>query len=208
MSATLYDDAVITKIKSWIGDERIHTINSNNLDEIIGVIADENGDKALMLPLIFISRDGYELRQTNRSDLTSWGLTLQASPENVMWANAIPISLRWRVDIITRYKTEAEEIVREVLFNCINFPKITVDLPYYEQGLKHYSTLKLDPNIEDNSSQQLSFVKGQFTRLTLNMECTDAYLFDIKIGATKHIIPEVITGDEYVNEKFEHIERG
>ena len=152
MSVTLYDEALIKKINSWIGDERLKVMSYDDFNSSIAVTADETGDKPIELPLILITRSGFTIANTNRTQRSSYGLTIEANLNKNEWINVIPIDLSYQVDIYTRYMKEANEYVRNMIFNIVNFPRLTIELPYYDQKLTHNSSLSLRPEVQDNSN--------------------------------------------------------
>ena len=67
MSVTLYDEAFIKKLNSWIGDDRLKVMSYDDLNASIAVTADETGDKPIELPLILVTRSGFTVANTNRT---------------------------------------------------------------------------------------------------------------------------------------------
>lgn len=187
MSVTLYDEAIIKKINSWVGDSRLKVMSYDDFNSSIAVTADETGDKPIELPLILITRSGFTIANTGRTQKSSYGLTIEANLNKNEWINAIPIDLSYQVDIYTRYMKEANEYVRNMIFNIVNFPRLTIELPYYDEKLTHNSSLSLKPEVEDNSSIPQRLIPGQFTRLTLDIDVNDAYIFDLRVGDNKNI---------------------
>ncbi|MBO7697182.1 MAG: hypothetical protein J6Y28_04440 [Acholeplasmatales bacterium] len=56
-----------------------------------------------------------------------------------------------------------------------------IEIPYGEnQYLEHYANVRVATNVEDNSSIPERMVPGLFTRLTLDLNIDDAYLWDIR----------------------------
>ena len=54
-------------------------------------------------------------------------------------------------------------------------------LPYQGMDVKHQSSVRIEPNVEDNSDIPERLIPHQFTRQTLNVTIDDAYLWDVKI---------------------------
>lgn len=94
--------------------------------------------------------------------------------------NAIPITLSYQLDIYTRYYEEAEEYVRNFIFNLVNFPKVTITIPYNESNICHNSHIDLYGDVQDNSDIPERLIAGQFTRKTIAFS-VDGYLFDYRI---------------------------
>lgn len=101
--------------------------------------------------------------------------------------NAIPVNIEYQLDIYTRYLEEADEYMRNIIFNVINYPTLTIDIPYLEEHYTHYATIRINPSIEDNSDIPERLVKGQFSRLTATIVIDDAYIWDIRDRDNRYI---------------------
>lgn len=202
MSVSLYDQAVVNKIKSWCGDTRLRVISSSDTENFLSTAADEANDQQIELPIIQVSRDGFQLLQTERATITSYGLTIETNPNKSEWINAIQIGLTYQIDIFTRYMSEANEYLRNIIFNIINFPRITIELPYYDQYLPFNSSLHLQSEVQDNSAVPQRLIYGQFTRMTLTVEVKDAYLFDTRINNNIKIKSDIYLDDEILQKEI------
>lgn len=100
---------------------------------------------------------------------------------NVATLNAIPIQINYQLDIYTRYLAEADAYTRNFVFNIINYPTLQVQIPYNGMFLEHTANIRISENIEDLSSIPERLIAGQFTRLALNINIDDAYLWDTRI---------------------------
>lgn len=188
MAVYLYDEALVNKIKMWTQNTDIHVYGPNETSRLFATIADENNDNPIKLPLISISRpEGFTVTNTNKQPLAFDGLMTEASYEKSIMLNAIPISLSYQIDIYTRYQKEADEFVRNLIFNIINFPVVTVKIPYNSADIEHDSQIILDGSITDNSDVPERIVPGQFTRYTLNISLPDAYLWDVRVRDNVHV---------------------
>ena len=192
MAVYLYDEALVNKIKYWTQNTDIHVYGPNETSRLFEIVTDEKNDEPVKLPLISLSRpEGFTIVNPNKQPLTFDGLTLEASYEKSIMLNAIPISLSYQIDTYTRYQKEADEFVRNLIFNIINFPVVTVNIPYNNANIKHDSQLILDTTVSDNSDVPERIIPGQFTRYTLNITIPDAYLWDVRVRDNVHI--EVVT---------------
>ena len=183
MSISLYDNALIEKIKSWTNKTSIHVYGTDETASVFGILADETNDTPLKLPIITLSHAGsfYDVNVPNKQPLSYDGATLDANYEKSLQLNAIPISIEYQLDVYTRYYKEADEIIRNLIFNIINFPKVTVEIPYNDQKILHDSAISLAETVIDNSDIPLRLIKGQFTRLSLNFSLNDAYIWDVRV---------------------------
>ena len=99
--------------------------------------------------------------------------------------NAIPIQLNYQLDIYTHKIAEADEYLRNFVFNIVNYPKLTVLIPYYDQKLRHDSNIRLMSTIQDNSDIPQRRFRDQFVRYTVKFTVDDAYLFSTPIKTNK-----------------------
>ena len=188
MAVYLYDEALINKIKGWTQNTNVHVYGPNETARLFETVTDETNDEPVKLPLISISRpEGFVITNVNKQPLSFDGLTTEASYEKSIMLNAIPISLAYQIDVYTRYQKEADEYVRNLIFNIINFPVLTIKIPYNKADIEHDSQLCLEGSVSDNSDVPERIVPGQFTRYTLNITIPDAYLWDVRVRDNVHV---------------------
>ena len=94
--------------------------------------------------------------------------------------NAIPMTVRYQLDIYTRYAEEGNDIMRGLVFNFVNDPIGTIEIPYQGLHLAHNYTVYLDSTVSDNSDIPQRLFNDQFTRWTIGLTIQHAYLFDVK----------------------------
>lgn len=204
MSLKLYDDALIEKLKNWTQNTSITITGPNESRRLFETIADKTDDKAIQLPLIALTRTGgysivdYGLgKQPSSYD----GFTLNANHVQASQLNIIPINLTYQLDVYTRYFEEADEYVRNLVFNLINFPRLTINIPYNNENRKHNAHIHIQSDVEDNSDIPERLIPGQFTRFTLHFTIDDAYLWDVRYRDVYTICTKVYTEDEYRKEQ-------
>lgn len=188
MSASLYDTALLNKLKNWVKDESMTLTGPDETRRLFTYDLDHNNDKPIQLPLIALRREPtIQILEINKKPMTFDGWRKNNDGNKSDQLNAIPINIMYQIDIYTRYKQEAEEYVRDFVFNIINYPKLSIEIPYNNARLIHDSNIRLDPNISDNSDIPERLVAGQFTRYTISIYIDDAYFFDYRIKDTKKI---------------------
>jgi hypothetical protein len=188
MSATLYDDAVLNKIKRWVKDKDIKITGPNETRGLFEYVADVTNDKPVDLPLIALRRDPNLTilsRIKQPSSFDGWRKSIDSKKGSQL--NKIPIQISWQLDIYTRYFEEAEEYVRNFVFNIINYPSVEVEIPYNDSKLTHKFNIFINETIEDNSDIPERLVSGQFTRKTIFFYTDEAYLFDFRTKDTVSI---------------------
>ena len=120
--------------------------------------------------------------------MTFSGIVYKANEEYSIPINAVPIELRYQLDIYTRERAHADEYVRNFIFNFINLPKVKVVIPYMNANIEHLSTVWLDGNVIDNSDISERLFPDQFTRYTLRLVVDDAYLFSLPTKENARIV--------------------
>ena len=198
MSVGLYDEAILKKFQGWTKDTAVTIVSPNDSRSLFSTIIDAQNDEPLKLPLIALKRPGgFTILRTGKNPLSHNGLTLDKNTDLVSKLNAIPISIPYQIDVYTRYQNEADEYIRNLVFNIINYPKLDIVIPYNSENRIHYSNIRLAGDVEDNSDIPERLVRGQFTRMTMRIDVDDAYLFDVRNSKSVRICPnaEVVAID-------------
>lgn len=189
MGVRYYDEALLNKLKKWTAGTEMQITGVNDTKRLFEVLADKNDDRQIQLPIIALSRQGgYVILNKNKQPLSFAGSTMVQNEQRGAKLNAIPIGISYQLDIYTRYLEEADEYARNIVFNIINYPKLTIEIPYESLGLLHDSNIRLKTDVEDNSDIPERLIPGQFTRLTIGIDIDDAYLFDVRIKDNLSIV--------------------
>ena len=195
MAVSYYDDALLDKIKKWVNDPNMKITSPDETKRLFSYYADIKNDNPIQLPLIALRRArDVEILSTNKKPLTFDGATIEANKERSGMLNGIPISIKYQLDVYTRYFQEADEYIRNFIFNFINYPKLKIEIPYNNANIEHISNVRLDPTIADNSDISERLAPGSFTRLTLSLYIDDAYIFDYKFRKNYTIETEAEIG--------------
>ena len=182
MAVRFYDTALLDKLKKWTQDTDVTLLSVNDTQRRFEVLADKTNDQPIKLPLIALSRNGgYTILSKYKQPLSYHGLKMIQTHDKGVILNGIPISIQYQIDIYTRYLEEADEYARNIVFNIINYPKLTIEIPYENQGLFHDANIRLSSDVDDNSDIPERLISSQFTRLTIGIVIDDAYLFDVRI---------------------------
>lgn len=202
MSVSLYDKALLDKIRNWTKDTSLVIVGPEESRRLFETVADVNNDSPIKLPLISLKRKGgFEILQTGKQPLTFDGATRDANILKSLQQNAIPIKIPYQIDIYTRYLEEADAYCRNFIFNLINFPRVEVKIPYEDEYVTHYSFLKIDSGVEDNSNIAERLISGQFSRFSIGLYIDDAYLWDMRYR-DNYLIDIVFESDD---NKFEKV---
>lgn len=189
MSIYLYDKALQEKLQRWTANTNATVLSPDDTERLFEVQADTSNDKAITLPLICLKRNaGYIVNQKNRQPLSYSGYKLRATYERSMQLSAISVTIPYQIDIYTRYFREADEYARNFVFNIINYPTVSINIPYEGLDREHKSALVLSSDVQDTSGIPERLVLGQFTRLTIEVTIPDAYLWDVHYEDNIHIV--------------------
>lgn len=198
MSVRLYDNAFLNKIKSWVKDPNMTITSPDETRRYFEYKADINNDKPIQLPLVAIRRvRQIDIRNPNKTAMSYCGRKLHGHHVlnesgdlescKVSLLNAIPIGIGYQIDIYTRYAEEADEYLRNFVYNIVNYPRLEIEIPYNNENVLHTCTMSLLNTAEDNSDIAERLVPGQFTRWTIGVRINDAYLFSVPIRTPYHI---------------------
>ena len=203
MSFSLYDKAIGDKIKSWVMDPNLTILYPDESTRFFNQVADQKDDM-IRLPLVAIGRHrDIELKLSNRRYAENTGKIFSSTGKVSGNLAHIPIILKYQIDIYTRYRAEADEYVRNFIFNIINGPSIEIEIPYLNSGLKSTSFMELETSITDNSDIPERLISGQFTRETLQIVLKDAQLYNYKVKEIPQVKEvELQPLSEMVNEEI------
>ena len=178
MGIRFYDEALANKIKGWVKDPNIRILKPDETTRLFQVRADIGKDKPITLPLISIAREtSVEVQHTGKRPLSFDGKIIGYQGDSGIKLNAIPVGLAYQIDIYTKEYELGDEYVRNFIFNIINYPLLTIEIPYNNINFKRNSYIRLLSDVEDNSAIPEKLFPDQFTRWTLKITVDDAYLF-------------------------------
>lgn len=188
MSVTFYDNALLEKLKKWTNDTDLHIYGTDDTRRLFEVLAEEKSDQPITLPILCVRRvGGYTIINPNKTVLSFDAVAADKTVKRTLTLNAIPINIEYQLDIYSKFKEQADEYSREIVFNIINNPSFKIEVPYNDLDFVHNATLRISPDVEDNSDIPERLMVGQFTRFTLHIYVDDAYLWDVKNRLNKSI---------------------
>ena len=189
MAIRFYDEALCNKIQKWVQDPNMRILRPNETSRLFQMKADLDKDKPLKLPFIAISRDtDIEILNTQKQVKTFGGFKLATNEKTTIPINVIPIKIGYQIDIYTKGLAEADEYVRNFVFNFINLPKLKVTIPYNDAQFEHLSNIWIDATISDNSDISERLFVDQFVRFTIKLYVDDAYLFSLPIKDNTELV--------------------
>lgn len=181
MSVGLYDKAIVDKLRFWTQDSNV---SISDPDTLFTYRADVQGDDQVKLPVISLTRGNIKIKRTGKTPASVDGFKMAANKDKVTHLRQIPISIPYQIDIYTRYRTQNDDLLRELIFKLVNNPRLKIEIPYEDSKYTHLFTLTLQEDIEDNSDVAQHLEKGEYFRTTLNIVVEDAYLFDYRAKDT------------------------
>ena len=186
MSVYLYDEAFVEKLRTWTKSTQVQVYSPDDTRRLFEVMADNSNDSPIKLPILCLRRkSGLNVLNTGKRPLTFDGMMFESGGNKAYQLGAIPIDVSYQLDIYTRYFKEADELLRNLTFNIINYPKLTIKIPYnnavLDEEIYHNGFIRMAGEIEDNSNIPERLINGQFTRLTFNINIDDAYLWNIRV---------------------------
>lgn len=184
MAIRYYDDALTTKLERWlkrpIQNNGLKILKPEESTRFFEMSLDMIKDKTLSLPLISISRDKeIEILNTNKQSKTFCGFFVNAEEKVFHQLNVVPIRIGYQIDIYTQKVAEADEYIRNFVFNFINYPQLEIILPYDSLNIHHVANIQLQSSISDNSDIKEHLFADEFVRFTLRLSVDDAYLFSL-----------------------------
>lgn len=189
MSIKLYDDALLEKLRNWTLDTKVFLTGVNESTRLFSVVADKTNDKPIQLPIIALSRPGgFTIEEKYKQPKSYNGVKVSYNEQRSAKLNAIKISIPYQIDIYARYQEEADEYIRNIVFNIINYPVVKIEIPYHDLGIHHDSNIRLATDVEDNSDVPERLISDQFKRYTIGIVIDDAYLFDVKVKDNLRIV--------------------
>lgn len=203
MAVRFYDEALYRKINAWVKDPNLLILKPDDSERFLSIKADQSNDKPLRLPMISISRDNdIELDFPHKKPMTFDGITLKTSRDYSIVINAIPMQLKYQLDIYTRLSEEGDEYLRNFIFNFVNMPSLEIELPYNDIWLPHRANIDLLSPVTDTSNIPQHLFSDQFTRWTINLQIKDAYLFSLPKKDNVELVIDGVQMDDSEIEKI------
>lgn len=170
-----YDDAIVNKLRSITGDDRIAVVPPESL---FRYIATSTGDDRVKAPMVALTRLDYTLTRRSRTPASSQGVPIGRSSDGkkIDELQFIPVQIDYQLDIITRNRDDNDLLTSEIIFYFTNHPTLLVEIGK-GANVKHKFSIFFNETVEDNSDIESHISKGEYFRSTLSFYTTDAYLW-------------------------------
>lgn len=174
MSVYLYDKALVDKLVSVTGDQRIKVIPPS---DTISLLAQINKDK-VEFPAIVVSRGPVRIFPDTRNQYAYLkGETVRINSDNsATKMKPLPIRIDWTINVYAVDRYSCDEITRELVFYFMTYPRCFVDVPYGIDIPQNFDLI-LEPEIEDNSDLENFSNTGEYFRTTLSLYTENAHYF-------------------------------
>jgi len=181
MSVCIYDKALTEKFKRWTEGTDLTVTSPDETRRLFETILDKNNDSPIQLPLICLRRGlGYTVDIRGKKSSTYLGFRRDISTSGATFVNMIPVILNYQVDVYARHYEEAEDYMRNIIFNIVNYPRFEVEVPYKNIDFQHAVNIIPGQQVVDNSSINERLIVGQFTRLSYQFDIDEAFLWDVR----------------------------
>lgn len=178
----MYDIMLNNKFLNWTKGTDVTYTGPDETRRLFEVLADKSNDQPIQLPMICLRRDlGYTINIYGKRPTSYNGFRRDISNINAKFVNMIPIVLNYQVDVYARYFQEADDYMRNIVFNIINYPKLEVEVKYLDIDFQHVANILPGQQVFDNSNISERLIPGQFTRLSYSFSIDDAYLWDVRL---------------------------
>lgn len=116
-------------------------------------VASMHEEGQLQLPAIVLGRSSW----TTSKDLDSWviakkGRTDRIRNNKLVNEQAIPVQLDYTVTLLATTQDDIDELTSEVLFCILNYPRLTIDLPYGSDRQIHGQIMQ-NGDLQDSSAR-------------------------------------------------------
>jgi hypothetical protein len=116
-------------------------------------VASMHEEGQLQLPAIVLGRSSW----TNAKELESWviakrGRTDRIRNNKLVNEQAIPVQLDYTVTLLATTQDDIDELTSEVLFCILNYPRLTIELPYGSDREIHAQIMQ-NGDLQDSSTR-------------------------------------------------------
>lgn len=174
MSAYLYDEALVNKLREISGDERIRIVPPERAIMFLAQF-DKDKDK---LPAIIVSRGPITINNDLRNQVSILkGQTTRINSDNTASkVKLIPMRMEWNIDVYTVDRFSCDEIIRELVFYFTTYPRFSIKVPYDLDIYQNFDVF-LNEDITDNSDLIEFPNTGEYFRETISLYTENAHMW-------------------------------
>lgn len=193
---------MLYKYDNTICDDLRDSFNQDILDgPVVKVIEPENivslaaqiQEDKISFPVVALSRDDPEIDRArmNFTRLHQGVSTVFDAEKNEYYnEKVIPISLRYRLTVLTTSTADMDEIIRELMFKYTDMYYLTLTIPY-ESKRKIRFGIVLEDSIQPSSSSGDYLQSGKLYQTIITLRCEGAVMVEytpVKLRNTKYEI--------------------
>lgn len=190
MSVYLYDEAIVDRLRKVTGDSRIHIVPP---DLSVSFFAQFDKDK-VEYPAIVVSRGStINVNQglyNQVSLLKGQTVRLNSDENTVSKIKTLPIRVEWNIDIYAVDRYTCDEIVRELVFYLMTYPRFSVKVPYGVDIDQNFDIV-VSPEISDNTDLVEFPNTGEIFRETISIYTENAHLYSSHRQYLTRVAPDV-----------------
>lgn len=190
MSVYLYDEAIVDRLRKVTGDSRIHIVPP---DLSVSFFAQFDKDK-VEYPAIVVSRGStINVNQglyNQVSLLKGQTVRLNSDENTVSKIKTLPIRVEWNIDVYAVDRYTCDEIVRELVFYLMTYPRFSVKVPYGVDIDQNFDIV-VSPEISDNSDLVEFPNTGEIFRETISIYTENAHLYSSHRQYLTRVAPDV-----------------
>lgn len=190
MSVYLYDEAIVDRLRKVTGDSRIHIVPP---DLSVSFFAQFDKDK-VEYPAIVVSRGStINVNQglyNQVSLLKGQTVRLNSDENTVSKIKTLPIRVEWNIDVYAVDRYTCDEIVRELVFYLMTYPRFSVKVPYGVDIDQNFDIV-VSPEISDNSDLVEFPNTGEIFRETISIYTENARLYSSHRQYLTRVAPDV-----------------
>lgn len=190
MSVYLYDEAIVDRLRKVTGDSRIHIVPP---DLSVSFFAQFDKDK-VEYPAIVVSRGStINVNQglyNQVSLLKGQTVRLNSDENTVSKIKTLPIRVEWNIDVYAVDRYTCDEIVRELVFYLMTYPRFSVKVPYGVDIDQNFDIV-VSPEISDNTDLVEFPNTGEIFRETIGIYTENAHLYSSHRQYLTRVAPDV-----------------
>lgn len=194
MSVYLYDKALIDKLKEITGDERIRIVPP---ELALSFLAKANKDN-IQLPAIVVQRSNVSLNDIKNQYAYLKGQTVKITKDNTaVKMKLIPMRIQWSINVYTVDRLSCDEIIRELIFYFMTYPRFQVQVPYGLDYPQNFDVF-IESEIEDNSDLVNFPNTGEYFRETITVYTENAHMFSSGQQYLTKVTSDVKDSDDHI----------
>lgn len=185
-----YDHAICDDLNCSFNTESqsvVKVVDPEGAVDIVAQIKDDN----VKFPLVVLSRNNSYTIDQSRTNFTLMhkGVVAGIDPEtNKMYIEkAIPISLEYKLTILTTNTADMDELMKELMFKYLQMYYLTITLPYEsKRKIRFGVSLDRDSDIEQSSGSVQYLQSGSLYQSILPLKCEGCVLISYTPMQLRH----------------------